>query len=452
LSIKDKPRQIVLIHWNAGVFTGAALPQLLPELVVYGLLYDEVLIREEDLLTNRQITGYLSQPENIRVFEELLASGVVKLLRLPVSQYPLGRRFDPVRLPVSARAEEHERRRSYKGRPWRATPAEWKLFECLDRIVADNASASRFHAPFPDDNPFALQVAELLEYREDYSFGAHPVFRYIHPRTAETFIRFCREPDAWQRFLHEARVKEVIVGPDGGFYRSAAYQCLRLLPTPRATRRLVESVYAATYCAREDADGRYGGGELIELPYRFATAHDQEAARESLTRVEVVPTTAVLGLSIEPGVAAVLGRTRETDAFVELRRVLTELGGSQSELGLPSETTFREAWRNICAAYADNATRLLTTPSTLDKGVTRSAIWSYIGARVLGFIMIPLSPYHTELAVPVDAAAIWAMEHWGPTLTRGFRAMLKVPPVQQALQASARVRCSRVPLNTLRRS
>jgi hypothetical protein len=108
-------QQIILTHWNAGVFHSASLPQLLQELVIYALLYDDVLIREEDLLTNRAITRLLSEENNFVFFSELLISGLVKLLRMPLAMYPQGRRYDPVRLPISARVEEHQLRRSYNG-------------------------------------------------------------------------------------------------------------------------------------------------------------------------------------------------------------------------------------------------------------------------------------------------------------------------------------------------
>src|ERR1700730_1471680 len=111
------PRRIVLTHWNAGVFRSHMIPHLLPELVVYSLLYDEVLIREEDLLTNRRITSLLGDQLQFEIFSELLGAGLVKLLRLPTSLYPGGRRFDPEILPISARAEEHQERRTYKGKP-----------------------------------------------------------------------------------------------------------------------------------------------------------------------------------------------------------------------------------------------------------------------------------------------------------------------------------------------
>jgi len=233
-------QQIILTHWNASAFRVDSLPKLLQELAIYSLLYDEVLIREEDLITNRVITRFLLDESNFAIFSELLASGLVKLLRLPVSAYPSGRRFDPVRLPISARAEEHELRRSYKGRPWTPTSGELELFRRLDRVVADNPAASRHHSPFPPGNLFAAQMAEILENRSSYRLGSHPVFRYIKDETADQFVMFCRVPDAWRRFLHDRGAKNPITGPDAGFYRTAAYQCAEFLPTPRAIRRLAE--------------------------------------------------------------------------------------------------------------------------------------------------------------------------------------------------------------------
>jgi hypothetical protein len=181
---KPSPSRVILTHWNAGVFQSETLPRILPELVIYPLLYDEVLVREEDLLTNRAIINLLSTGENLKVFEELLSTGLIKLLRLPLSAYPQGRRFDPERLPVSARAEEHLIRRSYKGRPWRPTKSQWKFFEYLDPVVANNAAASRFHVDFPEANAFAAQLGDLLENRDAYGLRSHPVFgQIIDPAT-----------------------------------------------------------------------------------------------------------------------------------------------------------------------------------------------------------------------------------------------------------------------------
>ncbi len=440
-------RQIVLTHWNAGVFHRSALPNLLPELAIYALLYDEVLIREEDLLTNRQAIHFLRDPEQFRIFEEFLTLGLVKLLRMPIDEYPQGRRFDPVRLPVSARAEEHELRRSYKGGPWKPTEPERHFFARLDGLVAQHPNASRFHVPFPPGNPFAAELAELLEHRNLYRLSAYPVFRYIDPKTADAFVEFCRVPEAWQRFLRNSGIESVIDGPDGGFYRTAAYQCFHLLPTPRSMQRLVESVYAAAYCDRERSDGRYGGSQLIELPDRYSSDEERAEAAETIVKVELVPTAATASIPMVPGIAAAIARTRESVAFDSLQQTLDLVGAGGSDTSLPGETTFREAWYAVCAEYSQHSAPILAGNSVRDKQIPRYGVFAWVLARVLGFVILPHGPLQTDIPVLADAALISAIEHRGPHLLRAFRSMLKMPKAHEMLESSVSVRCSRVSLN-----
>jgi hypothetical protein len=438
-------QQIVLTHWNAGVFRPASLLQLLPELVIYSLLYNEVLIREEDLLTNRAVTRLLSDENNFNVFSELLISGLVKLLRLPLEFYPPGRRFDPVRLPISSRVEEHQLRRTYKGKPWKPTSSEWWLFRRLDEIVTKYPSASRYHSSFPRGNPFAAQLSDILENRESYRLMSHPVFRYLDDKTADQFVTFCRDPGAWQRFLYDKGVKSPIVGPDTGFYRSAVYQCSDFLPTSRAIRRLAESVYAAVYCERESSDGRYGGSDLVELPYRYHSERERTTAIEDAVRIEIVPTHAAASIAVQPGIAEVLVRTRTSSEFESVRRTIEALGRN-ADSPLLAETRFSEAWRNLCAVYAENSAVSLEPSKSADHHAVRYTVFAYILARVLGILVLPTGGPNFDLTPIADAAAIAATEKLGPVLLRSFRALVKIPALQERMETSAAIRCSTVPL------
>jgi hypothetical protein len=415
--------QIVLTHWNAGVFRASVLPQLLPELAVYSLLYDEVLIREEDLITNRRVLKLLSQPNNFAVFSEMLMSGLVKLLRLPLDTYPSGRKFDPVRLPISARVEEHEVRRSYKGKPWKATRWEWQLFERLDGIIATYPSASRYHAPFAQGNMFAAQMADILENRTAFQLSDHPVFGHLDDHTADQFLLFSREPEAWQRFLHDHDFDNPITGADSGFYRSAAYQCSDFLPTPRAARRLVESVYAATYYEREGSDGRYGGSELVELPFRYESDAERAAAAEEACRIEVTPTLATATIKLQPGIARVLAQTRESNEFRNVRQSIEALG-NDPDSPLLAEARFRDAWQNLCALHAENSVRGLETSSRADHRIVRYGVVAYLLARVMGFLVVP-TLQNTDLPVVEDAIAIAAMEKIGAKNAAGLSRLNK---------------------------
>ena len=437
--------QIVLTHWNAGVFHPTALPQLLPELAIYSLLYDEVLIREEDLLTNRAITNLLSDESSFSIFSEFLASGFVKLLRLPLQLYPSGRRFDPERLPITARAEEHQLRRTYKGNRWHPTKKELRLFQRLDELVTRCPAASRFHTAFPERNSFAAQLGEILDNRASYRLASHPVFSYLHERTADQFAAFCHDSEEWLRFMHDKGVKDPIVGPDASFFRSAAYQCSNFLPTQRAIRRLVESVYAATYCDRESSDGRYGGSELVELPYRYQSDSERTAAVEEALRIEIVPTEASAAVVLQPGIAAVLERTRTSPQFVAVRRTIQALG-CDPESPLLAEARFRDAWCDLCAVYAENAAIQLTKSRKLDHHVTHFSVCAYVLARVLGFLILPAGGPGHELTVAKDAAVIAAIEKLGPKMLRGFRALVRIPAYRKQMENSTDVRCSTVPL------
>jgi hypothetical protein len=378
------------------------------------------------------------------VFSELLMSGLVKLLRLPLEVYPGGRKFDPVSLPISARVEEHQLRRTYKGNPWKPTKWEWQLFHRLDQIVAAYPSASRYHVPFSRDNLFAAQLADILENRASFRLKRHPVFGYLDEQTADQFARFCRDPEAWQRFLRDRGLKNPITGPDSGFYRSAAYQCSNFLPTPRAIRRLVESVYAATYCEREASEGRYGGSELVELPYRYPSDVERAAAAEEACRIEVAPTEATASIKLQPGIAAVLVRTRRSTEFKTVRQSIAALG-RDADSPLLAEERFREAWRSLCAVYAENAAICLERSTRIDHQVVHYTVYAYVLARVLGFLILP-TPQNLDLTVAEDAAVIAAMEKLGPTMLRGFRALIKIPARRETMETSVGVRCSMVPL------
>jgi len=307
---------------------------------------------------------------------------------------------------------------------------------------------SRFHRPFGPDNTFAAQFAEILENRAQYRLSRHPVFGHINDLTADWFIRFCLEEDAWRRFLHD-KAKGPILGPNDGFFRSAAYQCSSYLPTPRAIRRLAESVYAATYCDREGADGRYGGTELIELPFRYQTSEDRVVAEETVIKVERIPTGVAATITLHPGIAEALAKTRESDAFCIVRQIMIDFE-QNPDSPLLEEARFNLAWASLCAVFAEHSAHI-STPSDLgDHVITRHLVFIYLMVRVLGFVVLPAESTSPNLEPLEDFAAIWAVEKYGPELSRGIRAGIKIPTIRDQLRSSLESRASRVPLSIVR--
>jgi hypothetical protein len=203
-------------------------------------------------------------------------------------------------------------------------------------------------------------------------------------------------------------------------------------------------VYAATYCDRESSDGRYGGSELVELPYRYPSAGERSAAAEEAVRIEVVPTAATATIKLQPGISAVLMQTRQSAEFEVVRQTMRALGDNQDS-PLLTETRFHEAWRGLCAVYAENSAITLEPATRWDHRIVQFAVFAYLLARVRGLLILPALS-SLDLAVAGDAAAVAAMEKLGPKMLRGFRALVTTPALEQRLQDSVAVRCSAVPL------
>jgi len=70
--------------------------------------------------------------------------------------------------------------------------------------------------------------------------------------------------------------------------------------------------------------------------------------------------------------------------------------------------------------------------------------------RVLGLVILPADSTGLNFEPLEDYAAIWAIEKYGPELSRGIRAGIKIPTIRDQLNRSLESRASRVPLSIVR--
>jgi len=159
--------------------------------------------------------------------------------------------------------------------------------------------------------------------------------------------------------------------------------------------------------------------------------------------METVPLGVSAPIGVGPGIADVLLKTRDQPTYRYLQDVLNRLGDVECE-GPPSETNFREAWKNLSADYAGEWARKMATQSQLDEAFTQLAVWAFVVARVLGCLLVP-EVQGLDPGPALDHAVIHTIEAFGPELMKGVRAQLAVPRLTQALIDS--VRCSTVVLN-----
>jgi len=447
-------RRIILTNLNPSVYRPKYLPTFLSELVINSLLCDQVLIREGDLITNKNITEYLcTNPESFEVFKELLSVGAVKVLHLRPESYPKDLKFDPQHQPLRARAEDHSRRRSFKGRPWKPHKSQCQLYDRLDNAIRESPdykdkSRRKFaiQRRFPKHNDFAAVLQDILLPQHRERLRKRKLFSQIDDDLADNFSDFCSSPEAWIRFLHRKGVKKPLLGPEGRFYRTAAYQCLQVFKhNPKGMQgmqRLVESTYAACDCDREEADGRYGRSALAELPFVFESDEEEQEAAETVVKMEVVPAGPPMKIGVAPGIGEVLAATREHETFREMQKALRSLGSA-----VDTEKSFKYPWQNLCSLVADNWARKMVRREKVDIRFGKVFVGIYLATRLRGFVA-----FHGregfDWPVVVDGAVINRIEHWVPELSRTIRAITKIPAVYKQLVNAVTLRCERVTLRS----
>jgi hypothetical protein len=434
-------RRIILTNLNSSVFSNKYISSFLAELVINSLLYDQVLIREGDLICNRHLTSYLSDhADAFEVFADLLRVGAVRLLRVDPKSLSSDLERDPIGQPVSARAEDHMRHRSYAGRDWKPRTWEWKLYERLDDVLKQS-NAFQIQKSFQEKNVFAAELKNILVNRDKNGLQDRRPFRDINDHMADKFIAFCSDPEAWRRFVSDKGGRKYR-GGEGGFYRTAGYQCLQFFEHRRGMERLLESTYAACDSDREDADGRYGRSALAELPFAYPSDEEQRSAVETVIKMEVVPVGERLTIGIAPGIGEVVAAAREHPAFCNMQSALESLGDAENP-----DKTFTDAWQSLCSVVADNWARKMGRRQTIDHQISDFCVNIYLAFRFLGYVVLH-GKEGFDWPVLADKAIIDRIEHWVPELSKAVRSMVKLPRVYEQFVSAATLRCSRVPLSS----
>lgn len=434
-------RRIILTDLNPSVYKQEYLSSFLSELVIHSLLYDQVLIREGDLICNRHLTNLLRDQEAFQIFAELLKAGAIRLLRVsPDSLFP-DLRCDPIIHPLSARAEDHMRRRSYRGRPWKPKSWEVEIFSRLDPIIIDS-NANVLQSEFPIENGFAAELKAILSSRKLNHLKDHRAFRDITDRMADKFMSFCTDQEEWVRFLHKKGMKSPLINSERGFYRTAGYQCLEFFKHRNGMRRLIESTYAACECNRENAEGRYGRSALAELPFAYESAIAQHEAAETIMKMELVASGSQMQMVVAPGIGEVVAVARTGNAFREFQDVIRSLPSADSP-----ERAFSVAWDSLCSVVADQWSRKLVRRAKVDERVRNICLGVYLSVRALGFVV-----FHgrgdLDWPIVADFAAINRIEHWVPALSQSIRATVKLPKIHKQLTNAATLRCSKISIVT----
>jgi len=330
-------KPVLAAHWDADLYPRNARP-ITEELVLHILQHGEVLIKDVDLLLNPTIRAALTEQGVRTQFRSLLETGSVKVL-LPPRSTPFD--IDPTEHPLTAMAQERHNKRPHKFRIWRFTEPYRRYCRKIDPILRDT-SAIRFRAEYPTTNTFASTLHKILN---EESWRQRDEFNGID-KLADRFKGYCENPTLALSDLHEEHIKPLA----NGFYRTVAYQCVRLprfgnsWQAQRRMRRLLQSVYAYCETQREQANSTYFGEQLTELPAQKNTTNTIDLLSLGVKALDLritIPVAANIGAIIEEVI-------RECPS-------ITKIWALSDQAHQPPPAALEETFANIAEAFGNTA-------------------------------------------------------------------------------------------------
>lgn len=423
------PSRLLTTNWNGSVYGPADMATLIDELVVHSLMYEQVLIPAQEIVTNKAISTHLQQSAAVDLLIELLRHGCVRLLLPDPDSYPGTVSKDPAIEPLAARAELHAIQGSLAGEKWAPTADERRLCARIDRMILDARDlAISTQRPFPKENRFASELKQALLCRHANPLFQDPPLNDITDELAEMFIGFCDDPSLATRFLESRDV--VALTPDR-FYRTAAYQCFRLFQPHLGMMRLVESVYAACVCDLESAEGRFDQERLPLVPTAASVADDGDGFDHHLS---LVPMRAALPLVAGAAVGETVAAVRGSAEFADFQAFLNAMRAHHVELPM-----LTSQWEAVAARYAREAAQ--RSSSTVSPALST---WF---AMATGTIAAGLSVSLSEPAFGFAGPLSGAVGYLGGRLVKAIRTGMLEQRTMSRVRDSLDIRCARVSLH-----
>ncbi len=423
--------RLVLIHWEPEAYEHLPSERdtyILLELVTAALTYQEVLIKDTDLILNdRLIRALQGSSQNFDVFAELIKLGLVKILLRPLDEDRAGTGLDPALYPITIRANNI---RSFKERPWVLEDHRRVFYSVIDDLLRRYPQSMRSVVDFPrDSNPFAHWLGDLLEKWQDVVQVRE--FRGIDSEIATIFARFCREEGAWLNFLRQNNPEAIRPGDeDQRFFRSQAYRCLAVFKGKHeGFKNLIQSVYNGCYCHSEGAAGTFLDDYLVEPP--SLRAYEEKQLTSQRFRGLYLSPTASTKIVITPEIGEAILKTRQSPswAFGKLQLILTRM--KDSPVG---EDEAREAVKEVAHEFGRNA-------EPLEKGSADARNWT-IGWSIIAGATGIVAAVGFQPVVMNSAWAASGLMAVAPLMLDAYRSHIRVSSVTQSIVDACRFRGS----------
>lgn len=319
---------VVLTDWGADNSRIAPnVHQLIYELMLLSLLYDEILIQDEVFASSTWFAEKFWSPRDFELLHLCLRLGCIKVLTLPINTYPTDRLSELAgHSPIRARAEYMKAYSSAGDQTFIPSPELTAFHGHLDthilqcngtRRPVDEIRVVDFRTLFPG----FLRTALLDQRWELWRKSAFPA---MSPQMIEKVLRGIDHP---VRAAEELPPEDRRSHPaDTEFSRSLAFRIAKQFGAESsAMQNLVQTCFAAPFAASLSAVGRYGPA-LRELIWPWGDREDENASEDRTVSLDAAVTIPIDLPLINNSMVDIIRSVRESKEGLELRRAVQSLG------------------------------------------------------------------------------------------------------------------------------
>jgi hypothetical protein len=360
----SRPTSVVLTDWSADPqHIGKSSRDVIYELMLSSLLYDEVLVQDEVFALSTRLAGWFSPGKDIDLLIKCLDLGTLRVLTHPVSAYLTDNlRELSTKAPIWARAQYIQDVGTLKGHIFAPTQLQEAFYHALDSHLLAYPHLRRpvgFRKRVDIFSLFGKILKEVLSTRH-YRKWIGSAFKGVTQSMADEFVDCIIEPEkAIARIRDRGRECKVVAGADGRpvINRSLVDQLAELYPPTqlRAMKNLTQTAFAAPFCWREEAVGRYSRS-LRELLWVPAAALGKVHRKEEVVSVEAHVDIPMSLPDLNSDFPRIIQRVRESESGRNLRASIQTLG---EEVDFQTQV---ECWR----AVADELARGVTRPKQVN--------------------------------------------------------------------------------------
>jgi hypothetical protein len=322
---------LLLTDWTANVEAIATdRDSFLWELILHALLWNQILIQDEALVQSQVLADWFHEPQQFRLLDELIDTGVFVVLKQAPSSYPTSSLQElALHSPIQARAKHIAENIGKHGKRFCPTEQQLKFHKKLDGALKKKKATRERRGSGGSKNIHDLFSDHMLRVLHDplaaKSFGLASGLLKTSAIYVQNPQKAAREARKSRPFALDPRFAEA-----PRFTRHLGHQVAYHLerkfgrPQGRAFDSLVHSAFAKAICEVEGgATGRYGK-TLRELPLPSDELRKQPRGKDVPAEVVAEFRQPLKLPPLRPGLAEIIRSVRETEACKALRYSIGE--------------------------------------------------------------------------------------------------------------------------------